>query len=61
LEDAFSEPMRVVVTGGDVVILGPDGIAATLTPAAAEESARRLAAAADEARRAPSPPVDEDG
>lgn len=51
--DAFCEPMTLVVSEGAVVILGPDGMAAALTPDAAEESGRRLIAAAAEARRLP--------
>ena len=43
-------PITVVVSEGAVVILGPDGLAAALTPDAAEESGRRLIAAAVEAR-----------
>jgi len=54
VEDAYSEPLRLVVAEGAVVILGPDGLAAALTPEAAEESARRLLAAAAQARRDPS-------
>jgi hypothetical protein len=42
--------MTVHVVDGEVVILGPDAIAVSLTPSAAEESARRLAVAAKEAR-----------
>jgi hypothetical protein len=49
--DAFQEPIYLVVSDGAVVILGPDGLAAALTPDAAEESGRRLLAAAEEARR----------
>ena len=48
--DAFSVPIVVVISEGAVVILGPDGLAAALTPEAAEESGRRLIAAAAEAR-----------
>lgn len=47
---AFSEPMNVRAVDGEVVIIGPDSVAVSLTPAAAEESARRLQAAAAEAR-----------
>jgi hypothetical protein len=50
---AFAEPMTVRCIEGEVVILGPDAVAVSLTPAAAEESARRLEAAAAEARRHP--------
>ena len=47
---AFSEPMTVQVIEDEVVILGPDTVAVSLTPDAAEESARRLTAAAGQAR-----------
>ena len=46
LSDAFCEPMTVQVVEGEVVVLGPDGIGASLTPAAARESGRRLIEAA---------------
>jgi hypothetical protein len=42
--------MTVEVVDGGVVILGPDGIAAALTPDSADESARRMAAGARRAR-----------
>jgi hypothetical protein len=45
--------MTVRSVDGEVVILGPDGIAVSLTVEAAEESARRLQHAAAEARNAP--------
>ena len=50
MSEAYSEAMTVRVVEGEVVILGPDGLSAALTPEAAEESARRLKAAAQEAR-----------
>lgn len=50
MSDALTEPMTMVVSEGAVVVLGPNGIAAALTPLAAEESARRLLAAAQRAR-----------
>jgi hypothetical protein len=50
VDDAMTEPMRVVASEGAVVVLGPNGIAGALTPAAAEESARRLITAARQAR-----------
>jgi hypothetical protein len=55
--DAFSEPMTVSVVDGEVVVLGPDAVSVSLTPDAAEESARRLKAAASEART-PAPQAD---
>lgn len=54
----YSEPMTVHVVEGEVVVLGPDGVAVSLTPEAAEESANRLNTAASEARRHPSPAPD---
>ena len=50
LSDALSEAMTVCAVDGDVVVLGPDGVAVSLTPEAAEESAKRLATAAEAAR-----------
>lgn len=46
----ISEPMRVQSVDGEVVVLGPDAVGMSLTPEAAEESARRLIQAAREAR-----------
>lgn len=54
--EAFSIPMIVEVVDGEVVVLGPDAVAISLTPAAAEESARRLLDAAAAARRDPHAP-----
>jgi hypothetical protein len=51
--------MTVEVIDGEVVILGPDGMAASLTPDSAEESSRRLADAARRARE-PRSFIDED-
>jgi hypothetical protein len=42
--------MEVQVVEGEVVVLGPDGVGLSLTPAAAEESGRRLIRAAQAAR-----------
>jgi hypothetical protein len=47
----FDIPMAVHLVEGEVVVLGPDGVAVSLTVAAAEESARRLQAVVDAARR----------
>jgi hypothetical protein len=49
--NAIDEAMTVHVVDGDVVVLGPDGVAVSLTASAAEESSRRLASAAHAARR----------
>jgi hypothetical protein len=51
--DAFRDPMNVHVVDGEIVILGPDGVAVSLTIEAAEESARRLAEAVKAARDEP--------
>jgi hypothetical protein len=48
--------MKVLTIDGEVVVLGPDGVAVSLTPDAAEESARRLAGCAHDARRWRPPP-----
>jgi hypothetical protein len=49
--------MTVTTVDGEVVVLGPDAMAAALTPDAAEESARRLMTAAEAARREMETPV----
>ena len=45
------QPSDVVAEQGEVIVEGPDGVAVSLTPAAAEETARRMILAADQARR----------
>ena len=47
----YSQPSQVTAEEGEVHIDGPDGIAAALTPDAAEETGRRLMDAAIEARQ----------
>ena len=44
------DPSVVVAEQGEVIVEGPDGVAVTLTPDAAEETARRMIRAASEAR-----------
>ena len=44
---AFDEPFEVTAVDGEVVLTGPDGVHASLTPQAARESARRIAAAVE--------------
>ena len=44
------EPGSVVVEQGYVLLDGPDGIAVTMSPAAAEETGRRLIEAARQAK-----------
>ena len=51
--NAHSEPSNVVAEQGEVLVEGPDGVAVTLTPDAAEETGRRLIRAASEARSQP--------
>ena len=48
---AQGQASQVVADAGNIIIDGPDGVAITMTPDAAEETARRLIAAALEARR----------
>ncbi len=56
---ASPEPGEVSVESGLVLLDGPNGIAASLTPEAAEETGRRLIDAANAARReVPAPPPD---
>jgi hypothetical protein len=47
---SHSEPSDVNAEQGQVIVEGPDGVAVTLTPEAAEETARRLMDAAGQAR-----------
>lgn len=44
------KPGDAVAESGQVLLDGPEGIAVSMTPAAAEETGRRLIAAAREAR-----------
>ena len=48
---SHSDPSDVAAEEGEIFVEGPDGVAVTLTPDAAEETARRLLEAASEARR----------
>ena len=47
---AFAKAMTAYAVDGEVVIMGPDAVALSLTPDAAEESGRRLLEAARRAR-----------
>jgi hypothetical protein len=47
---SHSEPSDVNAEQGIVIVEGPDGVAVTLTPDAAEETGRRMLRAASEAR-----------
>lgn len=46
----FECPTKTDAVDGEVVLRGPDGVAVSMTPEAAEETARRLLASAGEAR-----------
>jgi hypothetical protein len=46
-----SEPSEVAADQGQVIVEGPNAVAVTLTPDAAEETGRRMISAASEARR----------
>ena len=46
---AVDQPLEVVVVEGEIAITGPEGVAISLTLAAAAASARRLQAAVEEA------------
>ncbi len=48
---AEAQASQVVADAGNIIIDGPDGVAVTMSPDAAEETARRLLAAVGEARR----------
>ena len=47
---SYSDPSDVNIEEGQVIVEGPDGVAVTLTPDAAEETGRRLIDAASQAR-----------
>ena len=49
--NAHGDPSEVVAEQGEVIVEGPNGVAVTLTPEAAEETGRRMVRAAAEARR----------
>jgi len=49
--DAYDEPTTATAIDGEVVLSGPDSVAVSITPDAADESARRMIVAANEARR----------
>lgn len=57
----FKQAGTVSAEAGVVIIDGPDGVALSLTPDAAEELANRLVAAAAEARgQSPGDDIDQD-
>lgn len=47
----YDKPSHVEAEAGEILMDGPDGLAAAFTPDAAEETGRRLMKAAEEARR----------
>lgn len=47
---AHAQASQVVAEHGNIIIDGPGGVAVTMSPEAAEETARRLMAAVAEAR-----------
>ena len=46
----YEQPGNASAEAGQVMLDGPDGVAVSMTPDAAEETGRRLIAAADQAR-----------
>jgi len=50
-QKGYANPSDVSAEQGEVILEGPDGVAVTLTPEAAEETARRMLDAAAEARQ----------
>ncbi len=47
----YDEPSHVEAEAGEILMNGPNGLAAAFTPDAAEETGRRLVRAAREARQ----------
>lgn len=47
---AYDTPIKATAIDGEVVLEGPDGIGLSMTPDAAEETARRLRATSEIAR-----------
>jgi hypothetical protein len=58
--DPYDDPTDARSIDGEVVLIGPGTIAASMTPKAAAETARRLRDAAREAL-SQTPPFDSDG
>ena len=52
---AHKQASQVTAECGNVIIDGPDGVAVTMSPDAAEETAKRLVEAVGEARRQSEP------
>ena len=55
---AHEQASQVVAEAGNIIIEGPDGVAVTMSPDAAEETARRLLRAVSEARSEKDGPAD---
>lgn len=49
----YDVPIHAAAEHGEVILDGPDGLATSLTPAAAKKSARDIAQAAETAEREP--------
>jgi hypothetical protein len=49
----LDQPVDVSVVEGEILVIGPSGLVAAFTPAAAAESARRLLSAAETLLRGP--------
>ena len=49
--NSHGDPSDVMAEQGEVIVEGPNGVAVTLTPDAAEETGRRMMRAATDARR----------
>ncbi|MDB5454742.1 MAG: hypothetical protein JWP92_327, partial [Caulobacter sp.] len=45
-DKAFEDPSRTTSIDGEVVVIGPGKVGLSMTPAAAQETSRRLKAAA---------------
>lgn len=50
LPEYYAQPSNVAAEGGAIIIDGPDGVAVTMSPDAAEETARRMMVAVAQAR-----------
>ncbi len=51
--EPYDEPIHAAAEHGEVVLEGPDGLATSLTPRAARQSAKDIHKAADVAERDP--------
>jgi hypothetical protein len=47
---SYGQPSDVIAEEGNIIIEGPDGVAVTMSPDAAEETARRLLRAVSQVR-----------